>query len=135
MAGFPYDRTARHKTALARGFWVALGCVALALGLIGIVLPVLPTTPFILLAAFAFSRGSPRLNAWIENHARFGPVIADWRANGAIAPRHKMLAVGMMATTLAASILLALATVVLVIQAVCMAGAALFVLTRPNGTG
>ncbi|TNF23314.1 MAG: DUF454 domain-containing protein [Rhodobacteraceae bacterium] len=120
---------------MARGFWVVLGAVSLVLGLIGVVLPVLPTTPFILLAAFAFSRGSPRLHAWLEGHARFGPVITDWRANGAIAPRHKILAVGMMAATLAASILFAVATVVLVIQTLCMAGAALFVLTRPNGSG
>lgn len=120
---------------MARGFWVVLGWIALVLGLIGIVLPVLPTTPFILLAAFAFSRGSPSLHAWLESHARFGPVIADWRANGAIAPRHKVLAVGMMAATLAASILFAVATVILVVQTVCMAGAALFVLTRPNGSG
>lgn len=120
---------------MARGFWVLLGCVSLALGLIGILLPVLPTTPFILLAAFAFSRGSPSLHAWLESHARFGRVIADWRAHGAIAPRHKILAVGMMAATLAASILFAVAPAILAIQTLCMAGAALFVLTRPNGSG
>lgn len=122
-----------RSAALTRGLWVALGCVALALGLIGILLPVLPTTPFILLAAFAFSRGSERLSDWLHSHARFGPMIANWRAGGAIAPRHKLVAVSMMAATFAASVALALATTVLVLQAVCMAGAAFYVLTRPNG--
>lgn len=119
---------------MVRGLWVGLGGLALVLGLIGIVLPILPTTPFILLAAFAFSRGSPRLHAWLASHGRFGPMIADWRENGAIAPRHKRLAVGMMAATLAISVLLSVAPLVLAIQAVCLSGAALFVLTRPDGS-
>jgi hypothetical protein len=84
-------------SAPVRWSWLALAHLCLALGLAGIVLPVLPTTPFILLAAFAADRGSPRLHAWLLGHRVFGPVIRDWRASRAV-PRHaKMLATALMA--------------------------------------
>lgn len=117
---------------LARPFWTAIGGLALALGLIGLFLPVVPTTPFILLAAFAFGKSSPRLRNWLETHPVFGPPILDWETRGAIAPRHKALAAGMMAVTFTVSAILALPAHVLVIQAVCLGGAALYVLTRPS---
>lgn len=129
----PRDFPTRLLRWVARHAWTSLGLVALALGLIGIVLPLLPTTPFVLLAAFAFSKGSPRLHAAIERHPRFGPILAEWRARGAIAPRHKALAVGMMTATFAASIAASLGATILAVQAVCMGGAALYVLSRPNG--
>lgn len=116
-----------------RPFWVLLGMVALALGAIGIVLPVLPTTPFVLLAAFAFAKGSPKLAAVLEGHRVFGPMIAEWRAHGAIRPRYKRIALTMMVAALTLSWALALPGYVLALQAVCMSAAAGFILTRPNG--
>lgn len=78
--------------------FLALGHALVALGIIGVVLPVLPTTPFLLLAAACYARGSPRLEAWLLGHPRFGPALRDWRLHGAIAPRAKRAAlVGMMA--------------------------------------
>ncbi len=77
---------------MGRMFWTGIGSACLALGVIGIVLPILPTTPFVLLAAFAFARGSPRLRHWLETDPRFGPPIRDWERHGAIAPRAKRLA-------------------------------------------
>jgi uncharacterized protein len=117
---------------LARPFWNAIGGLALVLGLIGLFLPVIPTTPFILLAAFAFGKSSPRLRHWLETHPVLGPPILDWETKGAIAPRHKAMAAGMMAVTFTVSAILALPAYVLIIQAVCLGGAALYVLTRPS---
>ncbi len=113
--------------------WTACGLLALAVGLIGIVLPLLPTTPLVLLAAFCFSKGSPRLHHAIQSHARFGPILAEWRARGAIAPRYKAMAVGMMLATFTLSVVASVGAMVLTVQAICMGGAALYVLTRPNG--
>lgn len=116
-----------------RVMWFCMGVVALALGVVGVLLPILPTTPFVILAAFAFGRSSPRLAKMLEDSRLFGPIIADWRKNGAIAPRFKALAVVMMLGVFCISLVLSLSIVVLVIQAVCIAGAAMFILSRPDG--
>ena len=116
-----------------RLLWILLGFTALALGLIGIVLPLVPTTPFVILAAFFFAKGSPRLARYLEEHRIFGPMIADWRTNGAIAPRYKAVAMAMMLGVLGLSLWMALDWRLIAVQAVCIAGAAAFILTRPNG--
>ena len=115
-----------------RPFWSVVGWLALALGVIGLFLPVVPTTPFLIVAAFAFGKSSPRLRHWLETHPVFGPPILDWETRGAIATRHKALAVGMMSVTMITSLVLAVPSHVLAIQAVCLGGAALYVLTRPS---
>lgn len=112
--------------------FLALGWAALALGLIGVVLPGLPTTPFLLVAAFAFGKGSPRLRAWLMDHAHFGPPIRDWEDRGAISRRAKVLAVSMMGALLLLSVVLGLSFWLIGVQALCMGGAATFILTRPD---
>ncbi|MBA3486264.1 MAG: YbaN family protein [Lysobacter sp.] len=82
-----------------RWAWWLLAYASLALGLIGILLPGLPTVPFILLAAFAAARGSQRLHRRLLAHARFGPMIRDWQAQGAVSRRAKWLATVMMAAS------------------------------------
>jgi hypothetical protein len=72
--------------------WRVLGFVSLALGAAGAVLPLLPTVPFILLAAFCFARGHPPLEAWLLRHPRFGHHIVAWRSRGAISRRGKRAA-------------------------------------------
>lgn len=116
-----------------RLFWFMLGCIALFLAALGVPLPVLPTTPFIILAAFAFGKSSPRLQAWLENSKTFGPIIAEWQAHGAIAPRYKTIATGMMGAVFLLSLIMGVPAKVIAIQAICLGGAALFILTRPNG--
>lgn len=64
-----------------------------AAGLLGVFIPGLPTTPFVLLAAWAASRGSKRLHDWLRNHPRLGPPLADWHDQRAISTRNKRLAV------------------------------------------
>jgi len=84
-----------------------LAVLSLALGIIGAFVPVLPTVPFILLAAWAAARSSPRLSHWLENHPRMGPHIRDWRRGGVVRRRAKWAATVMM--SLAAAIMLAFA--------------------------
>lgn len=79
---------ARTRTVL----WRLLALASLALAVVGLFLPVLPTVPFVLLAAWAASRGWPALDAWLVSHAHFGPAIRQWRAHGAVPRRAKWIA-------------------------------------------
>ena len=75
-----------------RLIWLLAGLVAVALGAIGVVVPLLPTTPFLLVAAFAFARSSNRLNSWLREHRTFGPVINNWHRDGSIDRKAKRTA-------------------------------------------
>jgi uncharacterized membrane protein YbaN (DUF454 family) len=75
-----------------RWAWLALAYVALALGIVGIAVPGLPTTPFVLLAAFAAARGSRRMHDGLLAHPVFGPMITAWEREGAISRRAKWTA-------------------------------------------
>ncbi|WP_397454021.1 YbaN family protein [Pseudomonas sp. NA-150] len=79
-------------TKLSRMLFGILAYVSLGLGLIAIFVPGLPTTEFILLAAWAATRSSPRLSAWLENHRLFGPILSNWRNGRLIARRAKISA-------------------------------------------
>ena len=115
----------------ARLTWLIVGFVALALGALGIALPLLPTTPFILLAAFAFAQSSEKLHQWLLDHNVFGPLIDNWQRHGAISRRAKVLSVVSMIAVLAISVAMALPVVVIVAQLVVLGAAALFILSRP----
>ena len=80
-----------------RWAWLLLAYASLGTGIVGIFVPGLPTTVFILLAAYAASRGSTRLHQRLLQDPRFGPMIRDWQANGAVSRRAKKLAIVMMA--------------------------------------
>ena len=87
-----------------RSLFLAAGFVALGLGIAGLVLPVLPTTPFMLLAAACFARSSPRFHQWLLRHRTFGPIVSEWERHRAIPYRTKIWAIVLMSATLAASI-------------------------------
>jgi len=112
---------------------MAFGLLAVAAGIAGVVLPLVPTTPFILLAAFCFARSSPRLEAWIHNHRIFGPMIANWRRHGSIDRRAKRLAIILMAAAFSLSLAMHLPPWVLVAQGTVLLAVAAFLLTRPDG--
>ena len=80
------------SSKFVRTLFGLLAYASLALGLIAIVIPGLPTTEFILLAAWAATKSSPRLSAWLENHRLFGPILNNWRKGRIIARRAKVSA-------------------------------------------
>jgi hypothetical protein len=84
----------RRMAALA---WRALALLSLGLGLVGVALPVLPTVPFLILSAWAASKGWPAFEIWLLNHRLFGPPIVQWRARGAVPRRAKWASSLMMA--------------------------------------
>lgn len=71
---------------------LVLGFVFVALGFVGAFVPLLPTTPFLILAAACFARSSPRFENWLLAHERFGPMLRDWRDRGAISRNAKLTA-------------------------------------------
>lgn len=86
-------------TSTRKGAYALLAYVAVALALIGVVLPVMPTVPFLLLAAWAASRGSERLHRWLYEHPRFGQALIDWEQNHAISRRTKVVTVLLLAAS------------------------------------
>lgn len=89
--------TVARRPIWARALWLSGGATSLLLGLVGIFVPLLPTTPFVLLSAFCFSRGCARCEAWLLAHPRWGPMVRDWREQRAVPLRAKQLATVMMA--------------------------------------
>lgn len=79
--------------------WTLAGTVALLVAVAGIFLPLIPTTPFVLLAAGCFSKGSPRLEAWLLAHPRLGPPLRRWREHRAVPRRAKLAASATMAAS------------------------------------
>jgi uncharacterized membrane protein YbaN (DUF454 family) len=89
---------------MPRWLLTALGFLALGLGGIGVVLPVLPTTPFVLLAAACFARSSPRFHSWLLRSRAFGPMIRRWQADRCVSRATKAVAIGLITVTFALSI-------------------------------
>ncbi len=81
-----------QRGRLSRAFWLVLGLILVGIGFIGIFVPLLPTTDFLLLALPCFAKSSPRLEAWLINHPRFGPNLRAWRRNRAVPRRAKYMA-------------------------------------------
>ncbi|MCZ7657872.1 MAG: YbaN family protein [Xanthobacteraceae bacterium] len=117
---------------MGRPLWFTFGVASLATGAAGVVLPLVPATPLLLLAAFCFARSSPRLHAWLLDHPHFGPVIVDWREHGSISRNVKLAALVVMAATLAGSTAFGVPFWIVAIQAVVFAAVATFILTRPD---
>ena len=108
---------------------------SLVLGIIGIALPLLPTTPFLLLAAFCFARGSERLNHWLITHPRLGPPIASWQKHGAISAPAKKWALIVIAATPFVTWIIGAPLWALGAQLVVLICVATFIWTRPLPPG
>ncbi|MBL7666078.1 MAG: YbaN family protein [Bacteriovoracaceae bacterium] len=112
---------------------ITLGLLSLVVGIIGIAIPVLPTAPFVILAAFLFSKSSPELYQWILRTKYLGALVKDWNENGVIRPRAKILCTILIMISVVSSFisidleLWQQVTILLVVGAVLS-----FVLTRPS---
>jgi uncharacterized membrane protein YbaN (DUF454 family) len=119
--------------ALRRPVLIGTGWLCVGLGVLGIIMPLFPTTPFLLVALWAFSRSSPELAAKIRNNRLAGPYIQDWEADGVIPPGAKILAITMMAAMLGYLHFGSGAPLWVVIAAgVVMAGVSAYILSRPS---
>lgn len=94
----------KHASLTVRVLLLIAGSLCLVLAVIGIFTPVLPTTPFVLLAAACYARASTRFYGWLLANRVFGPLIVEWERHRSIPRRVKMMSIAMMATTLGISV-------------------------------
>jgi uncharacterized protein len=112
---------------------IALGFTFVGLGVLGVFLPLLPTTPFILLAAACFARSSARFHGWLRAHRIFGPLIREWEEHRAIPRRAKYVAIAMSFTTMTLSAIFAVPHVAgKVVVMLCAVGLALWMSRLPS---
>ena len=114
-----------------RAAWLSIGILSLALGALGVILPLLPTTPFILVAAFAFAQSSDRLHRWLVEHNIFGSLIANWRRYGAISRSAKITSVFSMGVILLISFAVRAPAIVIIVQVLVLGACAVFIVSRP----
>ncbi|AUD79481.1 DUF454 domain-containing protein [Kangiella profundi] len=113
-------------------FFRALAIMATGLGMVGVVLPLLPTTPFLIVAVWAAGKSSPRLELWLLEHPQFGPLLKGWRDKGAIPVFAKYLAGLMLTSSWLVLWLLNMKTEVLIFLAVFFSALMAYIISRPN---
>ena len=120
---------------MVRVVWAGLGLTFLAIGLVGIAIPMLPTTPFVLLAGVCFARGSHRLHAWLIGHPVFGPPLCQWKKDGAVSRSAKRAAIIDMTAVPLLTLLFGLPLYVAGLHCAVLAFPAAFVCSRPLPRG
>ena len=115
-----------------RILWFCFGWLCVAIGMVGIVLPLLPTTPFLLVAAWAFTRSSERARRWLLEHPRFGPAVTAWREERAIPRKAKIIAIFSLLASLAIALGAGLPPWALAIQVTALTVVSAFILSRPD---
>lgn len=116
----------------ARFGYLVLGLLCVGLGIIGAFLPVMPTTVFMLIAVWAFSKSSARLERWLLEHPRFGPRIREWREHHTIPLPIKLTAWGSMAASLTVMIVAGAAPIALIGAGSVMLIGAVYIASRPS---
>lgn len=125
----------RHAPAnpVVRHCLMALGFVMVGLGTLGIFLPVMPTAPFLIVAAWAFSRSSERFHRWLYEHPRFGPPLVAWNRHGVIPVTGKVLSViGMYSSLVLVILFVATDWVLPTVHFAIITAVAAYILTRPS---
>jgi uncharacterized protein len=122
----------QDKDVPQRMLWMTIGLLATVCGIVGTILPLVPTTPFLLLAAYAFARSSAGLHAWLVTHPRLGPPIRHWNNHGAISGRVKIATMIVMAASMAISAAAGVRLALILLQATALAAAAGLILSRPT---
>lgn len=119
---------------IRRPIYMSIGLLLTGLGIVAAFIPLLPTTGFLIIAAYFFARSSPRLEAWILEHDVFGPPVVAWRDHGAIPRRAKRFAFSGMAVGLVCFVYFAQPGLWLfLIGLVVILSSAVYVGTRPDG--
>ena len=117
---------------MLRAAYLAIGLLCVGLGVLGVFLPVLPTTPFLLISLWAFSRSSVRLERWLLEHKRFGPRLLAWRLHRVIPLPAKLAAWGSMVASLTLMIVTGRSVIAIAGAASVMAIGATYVASRPS---
>ena len=107
------------------------GLLCVAIGAVGVVVPLLPTTPFLLIAAFAFAKSSRRLTKWLHEHRTFGPLIDNWHKYGSIDRKSKIWSIVVIVATPIITYFIGAPWWALLSQILVLAGSATFIVTRP----
>ncbi|OYW43106.1 MAG: hypothetical protein B7Z38_02755 [Rhodobacterales bacterium 12-64-8] len=123
----------RKGHPLLRPFFFLLGLVLTGVGIVGVIAPGWPGTIFLILAAGCFARSSPKLEAWLVNHPRFGPTVVAWRQHGAIPRKIKFIAIGSMILSFVIVLFAHMEPVWMWVIGLCLLASALFVGSRPEG--
>lgn len=112
--------------------YIGVGWVFTGLGIVGAFVPVMPTTPFLLVALWAFSKSSPRLQKWLLEHPRYGPTLRDWHKYGAIRPSIKAVSITAMAVSVVMVYWMTDNILAIALHAIIVTLTALFILSRPS---
>lgn len=112
--------------------WMVLGWLAIAFGVLALVLPLVPTTPFLILAAVCFARCSPRIHDWLVEHRHLGPPIRDWRDHGAVSRGVKLSTVGGFAVAIGFSAAAGMGGWIIASQTMFALAAIAFIVSRPS---
>lgn len=116
-----------------RIIYYVIGLLMIVLAIIGAILPIMPTVPFLLVASWCFARSSPRFHNWLHSHKVFGPPIKQWEEQGVISPFVKALAVGGMSVGFCSFLLIAKPVLWLAIcVAIVLILISVYILTRPS---
>lgn len=126
------ERKSSSLAAPLRWAMFALAWVCVGLGIVGLVTPVMPGTVFLILAAWLFTRSSPRFERWLLTHPRLGPSVVAWRANGVVPRWAQLVATGSMAGSFVLLVVIGLSVPVLAIIGAIFVGTSAYLLTRPT---
>ena len=125
----------RARPRVVRRAWHGVAVACVGLGGVGVILPLVPTTPFLLLAAYAASRGSPRLHRWLHEHPRYGPLLREWREHRALRPGTRNTALVLIALSWLWMLYAVESMPLRLVATGVIAAVALFLATRPAPPG
>lgn len=126
------DEVRESQSRIRKGLLISVGWISLVLGVLGIVLPVLPTTPFLLLSAACFAKSSERFYVMLLTNRYFGPYIRDWRANRGLTIKTKLWVIFVMGFTMSISAYFAPLMAIRIMLAVIGIGVSIFILQLPT---